>query len=790
MSKRNATSTPATRGKKSKLSSSQFQLDHFFSSTKSSATSEANLSASPQFVQGSSNKDIPSRKAVFANETIIDVDAFDLDDPATSSLQPVISTGPKSNASKRQSQSLFESRIEIREWKTNSIGDVKKDTSTPNVKCRNGQRHIDPNEFLPIDVEPIDYSADQQPSDSLDAPYSLLVHAFISLSETRSRIAIINILTNVLRTLIVKHPTSLLPGVYLLSNSLGPPFVALELGLGSSVISKSLKQISGLSGTALKKLYNTSGDPGDVAYAAKSKIRTLVPHPPLSVPYVHQSMLKICLCKGPGAAKDKQKIVEKLLLSAIGEEVRYLTRTLCQNLRVGAVRTSILTALARAFALTPSPASIKGPISDTDAIDSLHVPPTLIAELRSSAVSKGKKWLSSQERLSMMFKRAENLIKQVYVKHPSYDRIIPALLQNGLDTLPEAVPMSVAGVPLLPMLGSPTRSLDEIYEKLGNLPFSAEFKYDGQRAQIHASTKHTNDYEIKIFSRHMEDMTSKYPDILQLIRDMFKQHANLSSFIMDAEVVAIDPNSGELKSFQELAGRARKDVQLKDVRIAVCIFSFDLMFLNGKSLLGHSFRERRKILQDNFSTRRKLGPSPMVAQFDFVKNCESEEGRESIEEFMLSAIENRCEGLMIKILEKPTVTEPAKEKQSKHMTLLSTYEPDVRTLGWLKLKKDYIKGIGDSLDLIPVGAWHGNGRKARWWSPVLLALWNPETGRPVAMCKCMSGFTDAFYTTMMQNYAPKSVSCSTQPQWECDFGAFKPDVYFKPHEVWEIRGAE
>ncbi len=59
------------------------------------------------------------------------------------------------------------------------------------------------------------------------------------------------------------------------------------------------------------------------------------------------------------------------------------------------------------------------------------------------------------------------------------------------------------------MLGSPTRSLDEIYRRLGDLPFTAEFKYDGQRAQIHASSNHNGDCQIKVFSRHLEDMTSK-----------------------------------------------------------------------------------------------------------------------------------------------------------------------------------------------------------------------------------------------------------------------------------------
>ncbi len=64
-------------------------------------------------------------------------------------------------------------------------------------------------------------------------------------------------------------------------------------------------------------------------------------------------------------------------------------------------------------------------------------------------------------------------------------------------------------MPLLPTLGSPTRSLDEIYDRLGFLPFTAEFKYDGQRAQIHASRDQNKLPFVRIFSRHLEDMTDK-----------------------------------------------------------------------------------------------------------------------------------------------------------------------------------------------------------------------------------------------------------------------------------------
>jgi ATP-dependent DNA ligase len=49
---------------------------------------------------------------------------------------------------------------------------------------------------------------------------------------------------------------------------------------------------------------------------------------------------------------------------------------------------------------------------------------------------------------------------------------------------------------------------------------------------------------------------------------------------------------------------------------------------------------------------------------------------------------------------------------------------------------DYLEGMGDSLDLVPIGAWWGQGRKAGWWSPILLALYNAETGALEAVCKC------------------------------------------------------
>ncbi len=61
------------------------------------------------------------------------------------------------------------------------------------------------------------------------------------------------------------------------------------------------------------------------------------------------------------------------------------------------------------------------------------------------------------------------------------------------------------------------------------------------------------------------------------------------------------------------------------------------------------------------------------------------------------------------------------------------------------MSRDYCEELRDSLDLVPIGAWHGNGRKVGWYSPFLLAAYDPDTEEFQSVCRCMSGYTDAFY---------------------------------------------
>lgn len=656
------------------------------------------------------------------------------------------------------------------------------DTVTPIVNFDQSPLTFDPSEYIPA------LKKQWQAESATGATYALLTHCFVLVNTTQSRIKIVDNLVNCLRLLIEADPSSLLPMVWLTVNSISPSYIDLELGLGGSAISKALKKVCGLDGQGLKTLYNKYGDAGDVAFEAKKKQSLTLRKPkPLTIAGVYDSLVRIASSKGHGSQDAKQRIVEKLVQDARGaEESRYVVRTLVQHLRIGAVKTTMLIALSRAFLLS-RPAGADFAVRDRKELARLK-----------------------KEQLAEVWARSEETVKACFAKRPNYNDLVPALLSVGVCAELQAVCGLALHIPLRPMLGNITRDLGEMLTKLQGRDFSCEFKYDGQRAQVHCDPQG----RVTIFSRHLEVMTEKYPDLVALVPQIAGE--GVSSFIMEGEVVAIDHVSGELKTFQTLANRAKKDVDIGAVTIGVCLFAFDLMYLNGEPLLDRPFRERRELLRSLFVE--------VPNRFTWVRSLDAtSEDSETVLDFFKQATDYKCEGIMVKVLDNqinpalaqvddvasvaaPTSAPPAKTKKgtrsktkgpaddpdaapsSRRKALLSTYEPDKRIDSWLKVKKDYATS-SDTLDLVPIGAWHGQGRKSAWWSPVLLAARNPSTGALEAVTKCMSGFTDAFYKAMRKRYDPggPNTRASRAPGVEYPF---EPDVWFEPAEVWEIAYAD
>lgn len=189
--------------------------------------------------------------------------------------------------------------------------------------------------------------------------------------------------------------------------------------------------------------------------------------------------------------------------------------------------------------------------------------------------------------------------------------IIPALMEaGGIFKLRESCKLQ-PGVPLKPMLARPTKSITEVLDRFEGKAFTCEYKYDGERAQIHFVSHEAKKTDTlvdvtstmpaagvtekgisNIFSRNSEDLSKKYPDILAKLPDWVGD--GVRSFVLDCETVAWDMVEKKVLPFQQLMTRKRKDVKTEDIKVKVCVFAFDLLYLNGE--VSNQFERNNLIL--------------------------------------------------------------------------------------------------------------------------------------------------------------------------------------------------
>lgn len=117
------------------------------------------------------------------------------------------------------------------------------------------------------------------------------------------------------------------------------------------------------------------------------------------------------------------------------------------------------------------------------------------------------------------------------------------------------------------MLAFPTRGVGEVLQKFESSKFTCEWKYDGERAQIHL----LDNGEIRIYSRNQENNTSKYPDIISRFQSWINPSATVRSAIIDSEAVAWDTEKNQILPFQVLSTRKRKDAVESDIKVQVNI---------------------------------------------------------------------------------------------------------------------------------------------------------------------------------------------------------------------------
>jgi len=266
--------------------------------------------------------------------------------------------------------------------------------------------------------------------------------------------------------------------------------------------------------------------------------------------------------------------------------------------------------------------------------------------------------------------------------------------------------------PVKPMLAQVADKIGKALEVHGGQT-AFEYKYDGARVQIHKQGE-----LVKVFSRRLTDVTLSLPEIVETVR----QSVKADSTIMEGEVIAVD-SSGFPIPFQHLMRRFKRVHGIADTaeRIPLQLHLFDLLYLNGKNLVGLPYTERRKILEEN------VGKIHLTEQIVTDKN-------EVANAFLKEALDAGHEGLMAKKLDSP-------------------YTPGTRGKRWFK-----IKTVLEPLDLVITAAEYGYGRRHGWLSDYYFAARDDETGELLELGKTFKGLTDAEIIEMTKRLKGLAIS--------------------------------
>jgi DNA ligase 1 len=340
---------------------------------------------------------------------------------------------------------------------------------------------------------------------------------------------------------------------------------------------------------------------------------------------------------GTGSATDRARLLNELLAHATQDQQDFLLRAVLGELRQGAVEGLMVEAIAQAAGV---------------ALD----------DVRRAVMISGDLGAVAQAALT----EGRHALAQLAVR----------LFQ-----------------PLKPMLAQTAEDVDEALTRLGKAAF--EYKLDGARIQLHKQGT-----EVRIFTRHLNEVTAAVPEIVEAVRDVAAP-----SLILDGEALGFQ-HDGAPQPFQMTMRRFGRKLDVDRLRQSIPLrpFFFDCLYLDGEAILDRPNTERVAALtsvvpEALLIPRRVIGEEAEAAAFAQAARAAGHEG------------------IMAKALDAP-------------------YEAGARGRAWLKVK------TAVTLDLVVLAAEWGNGRRRGWLSNLHLGARDPETGGFVMLGKTFKGLTD------------------------------------------------
>ena len=482
---------------------------------------------------------------------------------------------------------------------------------------------------------------------------------FQKLEQTASR----NEMTEILSELFKKVSDKEIDKVcYLSLGRLKPAYEAIEFNMAERTIAEVLSRYSSLSKEDIKKRFSKAGDWGDLAEELIQKKKSR-----LSVYGVYDALYEIALIEGLGSQEIKIERLKGLLCQLNFLSAKYVLRVILKKLRLG--------------------------FSDMTILDAL------------SWMEVGTKELRSE-------------IEAAYNISADIGRVSAVFKKEGLSGLEKLV--LKVGIPIRSSAAERLPNAVEIFKRLGVCYL--EPKIDGFRLQVHLNKEKKESIDadslfekecffVRMFSRNLEDMSKMFPEIKEAVTQL-----NCQSLIVEGEAVAFDWENNKFLSFQKTISRKRKyGISDKVKEIPLTLFIFDLLYLNGKSLVDVSFFERRKILENLISS--KIPNLRIIEQ----KECMAVE---DIDRYFRKRKKEGFEGIVLKMKDAP-------------------YRAGSRGFHWIKYKRTEGQGLEDSIDVVVLGYYYGKGRRLGFGiGALLVGVYNEKNQKFESIAKIGTGIKD------------------------------------------------
>ncbi len=472
------------------------------------------------------------------------------------------------------------------------------------------------------------------------------------LEGVSSRLEMIDILTEMFKK---STKDDIKETIYMTQGILAPPFYGIEIGMAEKMVAQAIEVSYGYSKKEVESNFKKTGDLGNTAeyFSCRSRMKRMS-HAKFTLKEVFMQMQKIANTSGAGSQDAKVRMLSQLFAASTQLEARYIARFAIGALRLGAGDATILEALSKAYTGT--------------------------REYKSE--------------LENAYNICSDLGSVGYV-----------LLSEGKKGI-ENFKVSLFS-PIRPALAERVATSEEILEKMHGI-CAVESKYDGFRAQVHMDRKHKR---VEIFSRRLENTTKMFPELCEAaLKEVDAEEA-----IFEGEAIVYNQVSDEFLPFQETIQRKRKHgIEEKSRELPLTIFSFDIMYLDGKDLLNKPYIERRKMLENIIGKNGTISISDM-AVVDSAKKLDM---------YFNDAISRGLEGVVAKDLN-------------------SSYVAGARKFSWIKLKRSYKGELSDTLDLVIVGYYLGKGQRTNFkFGGLLCATYNDSKDVFETVTRIGTGFSE------------------------------------------------